>query len=134
MAETIPARYIKLRANAGTRVHVPTKYLTPDQQKQRARNLQVKKDDANPLYNPMVPLSGHALKTAADRMAAAEVGPEISQETNNIDFLKRYAAATSQRMGDLYGQMAARIPGYQQNDATSGQRLTDAIAANGRVA
>src|SRR6266498_5248930 len=104
MAESIPARYIKLRNNPATRVHVPTKYLTPDQQKQRARNTRIKTEN-NTLYNPMAPLSGQALRDTVNAMAAADIGPEIKAGKENVDFLKRYATATQNRMGELYQQL-----------------------------
>lgn len=131
MAEPIPARYIRLRKNPNTRSKVPTKYLTPEQAKNRARNLQKKKDDANPLYDPMAALKGSALKNAANQMAESDVGPEIAGLENERSFLRKFATSLTGEMGNLYSQIGARMAPAVAAEQGASAKLTQSIADRG---
>lgn len=90
------------------RSKLPLSALSPVQQRQRRVNQRITRENANPLYDPTAPLSGHSLISAARQIGGAELDPQIAAVGRQSATTTTQGNALAGRAKDYYSQLAGQ--------------------------
>jgi hypothetical protein len=126
-----PGKYSALLNDPNTRAAVPTRFLSPAQQKMRVVARQRKAENQT-LYNPNALLSGDTLRRAVKSEVDAQINPQLAAYDRQTAQLRQQGTVTSQRLGGYYGQLQATMPAAQAAQQSSASALAAQLAGIGQ--